>query len=130
MLFRSRELRKNYQKARITLIVKKEVFNLAEYCPYVDEVLSFNLTMNKIFRVFQQYYRMYVIGKKYFWKQKFDLAIIPRWDGDDSYSAFTAYLSGARRIIGYNQNDGTEKLLSVKLKKINYNMKFFKIWIL
>src|SRR5690606_33572388 len=108
---------KNFPASKITLVVKKEVFNLAETCPYVDRVIPLNLKMNKIFRVFQQYYRVLTICKKYLWEEKNDLAIIPRWDGDDNYSSFVAYLSCSKNIIGYNQNNCTEKLLTVKLDK-------------
>ena len=110
-----RELRRNYPDSKIDLIVKKEVFPLAENCPYVNRVLYFDVKMNMFFRVLQQYYRMYKIGKKYLWKVHYDLAIIPRWDSDDNYHAFVAYLSGAKEIIGYNQGNGTEKLLTRKL---------------
>jgi len=112
-----RELRRNFPDSRITLIIKEEVFNLAETCPYVNMVIPLNLKMNKLLRVFIQYYRVLKICKNYLWKEKLDLAIIPRWDGDDNYHAFTAYFSKAKNIIGYNQNDGTEKLLSIKLRK-------------
>ena len=37
-----RELRRNFPKANITLIVKSQTFNLIELCPYVDEILTFN----------------------------------------------------------------------------------------
>jgi heptosyltransferase-2 len=110
-------LRRNYPDAKIDLIVKKEVFPLAENCPYVNRVLYFDVKMNKFFRVLQQYYRMYKIGKKFLWKAHYDLAVIPRWDGDDNYHAFVAYLSSANEIIGYNQENGTEKLLTRKLLK-------------
>ena len=37
-----RELRRNNPRAHITLVVKPEVYNLVERCPYVNEVLSFS----------------------------------------------------------------------------------------
>lgn len=110
-----RELRRNFRESKITLIVKKEVFNLAEQCPYVNMVIPLDLKMNKIYRVFQQYFRVFKICKKYLWNENFDLAIIPRWDGDDNHNAFTAYFSRAKNVIGYNQCNGSENLLTVKL---------------
>lgn len=110
-------MRKNFPDSNIKLIVKKEVFELAENCPYVDTVIKFDLKMSKLLRVFQQYYRIYKIGKQYFWNEEIDLAIIPRWDGDDYYSTFIAYLSGAKRVIGYDQKNGTENLLTDRLEK-------------
>ncbi len=74
--------------------------------------------MNKFFRSFQQYYQDYFkIGRHYLWNENFDLCIIPRWDGDDYYSAFFAILSQAKYIVGYNQKNGTEKLINLNLKK-------------
>lgn len=112
-----RELRNNYPNSKISLLVKEEAYNLAELCPYVDKVISINLKMNKFFRSFQQYYRYFTIGRNYFWKENFDLCIIPRWDGDDFYSAFFAVLGRAKYIVGYNQKNGTEKLINLNLKK-------------
>ncbi len=37
-----RELRRNLPRAWITLVVKKQVYNLVVNCPYVNEVLSFD----------------------------------------------------------------------------------------
>jgi len=112
-----RELRRNFPDSKITLIVKKEVFNLAEHCPYVNIVIPLDLKMNKVFRVVVQYNRVLKICKKYLWKENYDLAIIPRWDGDANYHAFTAYFSRAKNVIGYNLNNGTEKLLNLPVPK-------------
>ena len=112
-----RELRRNFPNSKITLIVKKEVFNIAKLCPYVNETYSFDLKMNKLFRAFQQYYRIYKLGKKNLWKENYDLAIIPRWEGDDNYNVFVAYMSATQNIMGYNQRNGTEKLINLKLEK-------------
>ncbi|MBR2734349.1 MAG: hypothetical protein IKD80_08940 [Selenomonadaceae bacterium] len=42
-----REVRANFPKAHITLVVRPLIFSLVEYCPYVNEVLGFD---RKIFR--------------------------------------------------------------------------------
>lgn len=37
-----REVRKNFPKAQITLVVSLLVYPVAEFCPYVNEILHFN----------------------------------------------------------------------------------------
>ena len=37
-----REMRSNYPEADITLIVKPQVYNLVELCPYVNKVMTFD----------------------------------------------------------------------------------------
>ncbi|MCX5909037.1 MAG: hypothetical protein NTY64_18160, partial [Deltaproteobacteria bacterium] len=44
-----RELRLNLPAAWITLVVKPSVYNLVELCPYVDQVLTCNLTISDPF---------------------------------------------------------------------------------
>ncbi len=112
-----RELRKNFPAAVITIIVKPKNYGLLEFCPYVDRVLTFDVKFNKLFRVFQQYLRIYALGKNHLWKEKYELCIIPRWDGDDLLSVPLAYLSGSKNVLGYDQQNGSESLLTIRLKK-------------
>ena len=41
-----RELRRNLPDAWITLVVKPQIYDLVELCPYVDEVLTYNWSTN------------------------------------------------------------------------------------
>lgn len=95
-----RELRRNYPKAEITLVVKPAVYNLVELCPYVDKIKKFT-KVNGRWAVFQNINR----AKKFAYnelEQDYDLAIVPRFDSDLDYMAGAiAFYTGASRRIGY-----------------------------
>lgn len=95
-----RELRRNYPKAEITLVVKPAVYNLMELCPYVDKIKKFT-KINGRWAVFQNINR----AKKFAYnelEQDYDLAIVPRFDSDLYYMAGAiAFYTGAGRRIGY-----------------------------
>lgn len=95
-----RELRRNYPKAEITLVVKPAVYNLVELCPYVDRIKIFSKA-NGRWAVFQNINR----AKKFVYnelEQDYDLAIVPRFDSDLDYMAGAiAFYTGASRRIGY-----------------------------
>lgn len=95
-----RELRRNYPKAEITLVVKPAVYNLVELCPYVDIIKKFS-KVNGRWAVFQNINR----AKKFAYnelEQDYDLAIVPRFDSDLDYMAGAiAFYTGASRRIGY-----------------------------
>ena len=69
---------------------------------------------------------MYILGKRWLWKDSYDLAIIPRWDWDDYKSEFIAYFSGAKFRIGYNKKDGSEKLLNILVDKADVEHEVLK----
>ena len=95
-----RELRRNYPKAEITLVVKPAVYNLVELCPYVDIIKKFS-KVNGRWAVFQNIN----LAKKFVYnelEQDYDLAIVPRFDSDLDYMAGAiAFYTGASRRIGY-----------------------------
>ena len=117
-----RELRRNAPQSRITLVVKKDVYDLVRYCPYVDEVLVFNsvelLKQGGIIKVLQE------IGDfcaRHFWGQQIDLCLVPRYDFDRYFASILAYVSGAKRRVGFSekatpwkarQNAGFDRLLT------------------
>ena len=99
-----RELRRNYPKATITLIVKTETYNLVELCPYVNKVLTFPKQKGKwrFFKIIFETFRFTCYNLR---KTFFDLAIVPRWDADEGYGAgWIALFSGAARRIGYSEH--------------------------
>jgi len=75
-----RELRGLYPGAHITLLVQPQVFNLVEMCPYIDEV-----------RV--------DLSLVWLWRQRWDLAISPRFDVDHFGASRILLLSFARRQV-------------------------------
>ena len=99
-----RELRRNLPKAWITLVVKPQVYNLVELCPYVNEVLVYDWQVPKLFKPLQRHWRALRLAKKHLWKRCLDLAIVPRWDTDGYHATFVAYFSGAIWRVGYSEN--------------------------
>ena len=95
-----RELRKNFPRARITLVVSPLAFPLVELCPYVNEVLIFDQ---------KQFPKTFVdilsgltdFCRKNFWRKRFSRAFLPQWGSDNFAALLMAWLSGARERIGY-----------------------------
>ncbi len=101
-----RELRRNLPDAWITLIVKPEVYNLVELCPYVNDVQIFdkNVPRSRPETVqLHRHVRAIRLASKYLWSKKFDLAIVPRWDADYYHATFLSYFSGAPWRVGYSE---------------------------
>ena len=87
-----RELRRNLPAAWITLVVKPGMRNLVEFCPYVDEVLTFDRkTVGQILR----------FAVNNLWRRRFDLALNPRRHLDQNNGNLLMYLSGARLRVGF-----------------------------
>ena len=109
-----RELRRNYPSARITLVVKPAVNNLVELCPYVNEVLSFSRKSGR-FSFYHNLWRALLFSYCYLKKEHYDLAIVPRFDADAGYGGgMLAFLSGAKRRVGYSEYVVPHKMISDK----------------
>lgn len=109
-----RELRRNYPSARITLVVKPAVNNLVELCPYVNEVLSFSRKSGR-FSFYHNLWRALLFSYCYLKKEHYDLAIVPRFDADAGYGGgMLAFLSGAKRRVGYSEYVLPHKMISDK----------------
>ena len=99
-----RELRRNLPDAWITLVVKPEVFNLVELCPYVDEVLTYSWKTPRYMTKLLRHLRAIRLAYRYLRPRRFDLAIVPRWDVDYYHASFLAYFSGARWRVAYSED--------------------------
>jgi heptosyltransferase-2 len=104
-----RELRRNLPKASITLVVQPVVQNIVERCPHVDEVVTFDSRSPRHLSRLRLYGRALNLARRHFWRRRFDLAILPRWDIDHYHGAVVAYCSGARWRVGYSENVTHEK---------------------
>jgi ADP-heptose:LPS heptosyltransferase len=98
-----RELRRNAPQARITLIVRPELRNLVEFCPYVDKVLSFNSRSAGRLAGFRRNLKALIFARRHL-KGHFDLAMIPRWGADTQSATYLAYFSGASRRAAYSEH--------------------------
>lgn len=99
-----RELRRNLPHAWITLVVKPAVYNLVELCPYVNEVLTYDWSGPRFLRLWLRHWRALQLAWKQFWRRRYDLAILPRWDTDHYHGTYLLYLSGAPWRVGYSEN--------------------------
>ena len=109
-----RELRHTLPGALITLVVKPEVCNLVEMCPYVDKVLTFNPNVSGRFARLQRRVSALWFARRQLHRYGFDLAIVPRWDTDYNGASSIAYSSGARLRVGYSESVSEWKMRSNK----------------
>jgi ADP-heptose:LPS heptosyltransferase len=117
-----RVLRGLFPKARVVLVVKKELVNLVELCPYVDAIKQFGTHSWRIMQPVVLPWRTAVFARRFLAPYHFNLAINPRWDTDGHYAGFMTYFSGAIRRVGYSEkvnarkryfNQGFDKLYTV-----------------
>ena len=95
-----REVRANFPKANITLVVEPAVYSIVEFCPYVNEVLYFarGSLSNNLTETLE---RIVFFCKEHFWHKKFSLAFCPKFSAWKLPALWMAWLSGARERIGY-----------------------------
>ena len=95
-----REVRKNFPKARITLICSPTTFPIVEFCPYVNEVFTFDKDSLEG-NIVDAMEKVAVFCKDNIWQKKFSIAFSPRWFNDTLPELLIMWLSGARERIGY-----------------------------
>lgn len=117
-----RELRANAPGARITLMVRKEVAEIVELCPYVDRVVSaaveawgggFRTSDREFATAYEQ--------------RAFDLAIVPRWDTDEFGAGAIAQRSGARRVVGFSEGVNQAKARANRGFDANFTDAFLRM---
>ncbi len=99
-----RELRRNAPGAWITVVVKPEVLNLVELCPYVNEIVTFDWRVSGRAGTLKRHARALVLAATRLWRRRFDLALLPRWDVDYYHATYLTYFSGAARRVGYSEH--------------------------
>lgn len=87
-----REIRRLYPDERITLVVHPRSFNLAEYCPYVDEIIL-NPQYYSLGDKFIEFYKANMIIARQLLERHFDIGFVFSVHG---YSELLMYMSGAR----------------------------------
>ena len=95
-----RELRLNYPSARITLVVSNLVYPIAEFCPYVNKVVSFDSKFNTN-NIVMMVERISKFAAEELWTNHFDMAFSVQWGSENLLPLMMGYLSGARERIGY-----------------------------
>lgn len=104
-----RELRHNLPEAWIVLVVSRTTFNLVELCPYANEVLALEQPAPGPWMAARQLWGALKFASAHFWRRRFDLALVPRWDVDHYAASFVAYFSGAACRVGYSEETTTLK---------------------
>lgn len=98
-----REVRANFPKARITLMVSPLTFPLVELCPYVNEVLIFDVKKvgGKFPNVLE---KLIPFCRENLWQKRFSYAFSPQWGSWNLPMLLLCWLSGAKERIGYGTN--------------------------
>lgn len=117
-----REFRRLAPAAHVTLVTKPETLSLAELCPYVDDVRVYVPRAGwRAARPVVLPMRALRFALAELRPARPDLAVLPRWDGDQCYATFVARWSGARVRVGYSEqvsdyrrmiNRGFDRLLT------------------
>ena len=119
-----RELRGNFVNSHITLVVRHDITNLVERCPYVDEIVPFPGTPGKFWSPLTTGAAV-TIGLRRLAPRGIDLAIVPRWDVDPfNRAALLAFFSEANRRVAFSErvngvkaicNKGADRLFTETL---------------
>ena len=100
-----REVRRNFPKTNITLVVSPLVGEVAAFCPYVNEVLAYDATYTDIPLVNLLEKTIDFCAEK-LWRRHFSVAFCPQWGSDNLSTLFAAYFSGAKERYGFGQFPG------------------------
>lgn len=106
-----RELRGLLPQAQITLVVTPLAYNLVELCPYVDRLLTYNPNVPRFWRPVVLPWRAWRMAALQLRPERYDFAILPRWDTDTCYAAYLAYFSDVPWRIGYSDQASAHKRL-------------------
>ena len=98
-----REVRANFPRARITLVVSPLTFPMVELCPYVNEVLSFNPNQT-VGNFPDALEKIVTFCKENLWRKNFSIAFSPQWGSLNFSALLLCWISGARERIGYGTN--------------------------
>ncbi len=109
-----REIRRIYPSAHITLIVRSESKNLAECCPYIDELIAEDFRLdNKTFQsllptmtnIAQVYKSHLILASEKLLRRRYNLAFAYTY-ADNPSMPLLAYMSGAEIIVSRFQGFG------------------------
>ncbi len=104
-----RELRRNLPNAWISLVVNHNTFNMVELCPYVNEILIYNWIAHGVCLRLKRHWKTIKFCRKFLWRHRFDLGIIPRWDVDLYNASYLLYFSLTRNRVAYSEKVTPEK---------------------
>lgn len=107
-----REIRKWFSNTEIHLVVSSTTRPLAERCPYVNSIITFDCGRGiPLLRHLIQAWQAFRFARRKLRSTGFDLAIVPRWDVDSCGATALAYFSGARWRLAFSENVNPNKAL-------------------
>jgi heptosyltransferase-2 len=104
-------LRRNAPQARITVVVRKPVLELAALCPSADGAIGVDDGWSGICGSQAVDHQDLIGFRRDFMLQSFDLAIVPRWDVDFDGAGRLARASGAPIVVGFSEKTTARKRL-------------------
>ena len=106
-----REIRRLYPKAKITLVIYPRALELAEFCPYVDEIITNPRTTCANWNMLMGYYEWNVNFARQLLERHFDICYaFPRYPD----SLFLMYMSGANVRITYDYPDKSKDFIPLE----------------
>lgn len=104
-------LRRNAPRAEITAVVLDRVFDLAATCPFVDRAISLSRADRRRVVFAAANVEELASFRRDYRGQRFDLALVPRWDADFNGALQVAFGSRAPAIIGFSEHSAPRRSL-------------------
>jgi len=102
-------LRRNAPRAEITAVVLDRVFELAATCPFVDRTISLSRADQRRVVFAAANVEELASFRRDYRGQRFDLALVPRWDADFNGALQVAFGSRAPEIVGFSERSATRR---------------------
>ncbi len=112
-----RDIRAHYPEAKITFVVRKSLVSAAQPCPYVDEILGFDLSAKPGVRALLGPFQAFAFAARHLWSREIDLVFNGRWDSDSCHGGLIGLYSLAPLHLGYSTRVG-----AVRRRVLNQRM--------
>lgn len=96
-----RNVRNNNPDKKITLICNKAKYDLFEYCPYIDSIVTIDIDKPSYADCMEIIFNCI---KEHFWYYKFGLSLAPQWNRPNYMAMLINYLLYANKSVGYSVN--------------------------
>lgn len=99
-----RELKRNFPKSEVTIVMRRDIYSLMESCPYIDNIFLYDCGLHEGSISKQMEERAKAFAQKYLLKEEYDVVFLPRplprSSGDALDNILLAMYSGAKYRIG------------------------------
>jgi heptosyltransferase-2 len=102
-------LRRNAPHAEITAVVLDRVFDLAAICPFVDRAISVSRADGRRLVFGAAKVEELASFRRDYLEQRFDLALVPRWDADFNGALQVAFGSRALATVGFSEHSAARR---------------------